>query len=69
MLKKIPKSKKENEKWTFLRMSIFQNPKKVSKTPHFSLLHHYANNYYFCVAKTVMLIFKYFSSNYCLALF
>jgi predicted RNA-binding protein with PUA-like domain len=27
----FPKSKKENEKWTFLKMSKNQNPKKVLK--------------------------------------
>jgi predicted RNA-binding protein with PUA-like domain len=27
----FPKSKKENEKWTFLKMSKIENPKKVLK--------------------------------------
>jgi hypothetical protein len=34
------KSQKGNEIWTFLRMSRIENPKKVSKTTHFSLLDH-----------------------------
>jgi hypothetical protein len=34
--KKIPKSKKGNEKWTFLKMSNFGNPNKVSKNTVFS---------------------------------
>jgi len=27
----VPKSKKENEKWTFLKMSKIENPNKVLK--------------------------------------
>ena len=38
ILKQIPKSKKGIENWTFfnfVEMSKIENPKKVSKTPHF----------------------------------
>jgi len=42
------------------KMSNFENPNKVSKTPHFSLLDHYANNYYFCIAKFVTLILRFY---------
>jgi hypothetical protein len=31
----FPKSKKENEKWTFLKMSKNENPKKVLKNTVF----------------------------------
>jgi hypothetical protein len=45
--KKIPKSKKGNEKWTFLEMSKFGKPKKVSKNTVFSRCDQYAVNYFF----------------------
>ena len=47
----FPKSKKGNEKWTFLKMSKFWNPKKVSKNTVFSRCDQYALNYFFWVKK------------------
>jgi len=58
----FPKSKKGNEIWTFLRMSKNENPKKVLKMHHFSLLDHNGLNYFFCVAKFVMIIFRIYCS-------
>jgi hypothetical protein len=49
--KKFPKSKKGNENWTFLKMSNFGNPKKVSKNTVFSHCDQDALNYFFCMKK------------------
>ena len=44
----FPKSKKGNEKWTFLKMSNFGTPNKVSKNTVFSHCDRDALNYIFC---------------------
>ena len=41
------KSKKGIKKWTFLKMSKFENPNKVSKNSVFSHCDQDAHNYYF----------------------
>ena len=56
----FPKSQLDFENWTFLKMSENENPKKVSKTTHFSLLDHYGLSCFFKIAKFVMLIFSRF---------
>ena len=43
---------------TFKKCPKTETQKKFQKHLIFSLLDHYANNYYFCVEKTVMLIFR-----------
>jgi hypothetical protein len=43
----FPKSKKENEKWTFLKMSKNENPKKVLKNSVFFSFDHNRHNYFF----------------------
>jgi len=45
-------------------MSENENPKKVSKTTHFSLLHHYGLSCFFKIAKFVMLIFQLLIAKY-----
>jgi len=47
----FPKSKKGIEKWTFLEMSNFGNPNKVSKNTVFSRCDQVSNNYIFCKKK------------------
>ena len=54
----FPKSKKETEKWTFLKMSKFGKPKKVSKNTVFSRCDQYAVNYIFYKKKNVMINLK-----------
>jgi len=53
----LVKSKKENEFWTFLKMSNFVNPKYFSKNTIFSRCDLNALNFIFDFEKTVMLIF------------
>ena len=43
----FPKSKKGNQKWTFLKMSNFGNPNKVSKNTVFSRCDQERHNYIF----------------------
>jgi hypothetical protein len=45
------KSQKENEKWTFLKMSKIRNPNKVLKIAVFSRCDHDAQNYFFELKK------------------
>ena len=47
----FPKSQKENEKWTFLKMSKNGNPKKVLKMTHFCDFDGNSHNYFFCEKK------------------
>jgi len=53
----LVKSKKENEIWTFLKMSNFENPKYFSKKLIFSRCDQNAVNFIFDFEKTVMIIF------------
>ncbi len=47
----FPKSQKENEKWTFLKMSKIRNPNKVLKIAVFSRCDHNRHNYFFELKK------------------
>ena len=53
----FPKSQKENEKWTFLKMSNFRNPNKVLKIAVFFIFDHNALIFIFDFDKFVMLNF------------
>ena len=53
----FPKSQKENEKWTFLKMSKIQNLKKVLKIAVFFIFDHNALICIFDFDKFVMLFF------------
>jgi hypothetical protein len=60
----FPKSKKENEKWTFLKMSKNKNPKYFSKNTLFSRCDLNALIVIFNFETFMMIIFKKNKINY-----
>ncbi len=60
----FPKSKKENEFWTFLKMSNFENPKYFSKNTKKTRCDLNALIYIFDFEKNVTINLKFYFVNY-----